>query len=249
MQQLQKAHFVLFRMLNEHFLFLNRSQIERVLTQPTSSTKRWLVWLVSEKYLECRRRADTFVHFQMPLYYLGARSWRMLGNPPEKYNAYRATIEQRSDAQLDHLLAVYDVLLKFMLESNVKRVISSEDRFWHDSLSFELIPDAWIQFGGGEAFIEVDRGTEAVEVVRQKIEKYVRLKGFGNYVLHFPGCKFKVLFITTTEERIEALERLTPSDDIWYATMGQFLREALQHRHWFAQRGFYALPVAPKEEV
>jgi hypothetical protein len=249
MQQLQKSHFVLFRMLNEQFLFLNRSQVERILTQPKSSTKRWLVWLVSERYLECRRRADTFAHFQMPLYYLGARAWRMLGNPPEKYKEYRARIEQRSDAQLDHLLGVFDVLLKFMLEANVKRIIGGEDRFWHDSLSFEMIPDAWIQFGGGEAFIEVDRGTEAAEVVRQKIEKYISLKRFGNYLLHFPGCKFRLLFITTAEERIEALERLTMSDDIWFATMNEVLKEPLQHRHWIARNGFYALPVAPKEKV
>jgi hypothetical protein len=249
MPQLQKSHFQLFRMLNEYFLFLNRNQIQRILTQPKSSTKRWLVWLVSEHYLECRRRADTFAHFQMPLYYLGARAWRMLGNPPEDYKNYAARIEQRSDGQLDHLLAIYDVLVKFVVESDVKRMIGSEDTFWHESLSFDLIPDAWIQFRGGEAFIEVDRGTEAVEVVKQKIERYIRLKRFGNYAVHFPGCQFRVLFITTTEERIESLEQITRSDDIWYATMDEFLREKLNHRHWFALLGFYALPVAPKEEV
>ena len=41
----------------------------------------------------------------------------------------------------------------------------------------------------------------------------------------------------------------TTSDDIWYATMDEFLREKLNHRHWFALLGFYALPVAPQKEV
>lgn len=65
------------------------------------------------------------------------------------------------------------------------------------------------------------------------------------------SCIFRgaslVLFITTTEERIEALERITTSDDVWYAAMDEFLKGSLQHRHWFARNGFYALPVAPKE--
>jgi hypothetical protein len=42
---------------------------------------------------------------------------------------------------------------------------------------------------------------------------------------------------------------VTPSDDIRFATMEEFLKEPLNHRHWFALLGFYALPVAPKEEV
>ena len=249
MRQLGIRHFLLFRILKDNFLFLTRRQIERVLTLATRSANKELAWLISGRYLERRYRADSFEHFQMPLYYLGTRGWRMAGNTRESYKTYQSQIEQRRDAHLDHLLAVYDVLLKFILESNVVRIIGGEDSFWQESLSFGNIPDAWIQYKGGEAFVEVDRETESVEVVAKKIDHYIRLNRSNSYGIMFPGCAFKVLFITTTEERIESVERVTKCYDIWYATMAEFLREPLDHQHWFALKGFYALPVAPKEEV
>jgi hypothetical protein len=249
MRQLRTQHNLLFRILRDHCLFLTRRQIERVLTLPTSSTNRELLWLVSSKYLARRYRADSFIHFQTPLYYLGALGWRMIGNGTESYKAYQTGIEQRSGRELDHLLSVYDVLLKFILESKVTRIIGGEDGLWQESFDFGNIPDAWVQFDGGEAFIEVDRGTERLAVVTKKIENYIKLKGSGGYGIMFPGCAFKVLFITTSEEWIESLERVTKSDDIWLATMDEFLRERLDHQHWFALRGLYALSFAAKKEM
>ena len=249
MRQLQIRHFLLFRILKEPFLSLNRKQIERVLTLPTNSTNKQLLWLVSEKYLERRYRVGTFKDFQCPLYYLGMRGWRMAGNSAESYKAYQSAIEQRSDRQLDHLLAVYDVLLKFILESQVTRTITGQDPFWQESLGFGNIPDAWIQYQGGEAFIEVDRETESPDVVAKKIENYIRFKRSRSYGIMFPGCAFKVLFITTREERIGALLEVTKCYDVWYATMDEFLNEHLAHAHWFGLKGLHALSLAPKEEV
>jgi hypothetical protein len=183
------------------------------------------------------------------LYYLGVVGWRMAGNSSDGYKGYQGNIEQRSGRELDHLLSVYDVLLKCILESKVTRIIGGEDRLWQESFDFGNIPDAWIQFSGGEAFIEVDRGSERRGVVAQKIENYMNLKQSGGYGIMFPECAFKVLFITTSEERIESLEPVTKWDDIWFATMDEFLREKLDHQHWFALRGFYALPIATKKEV
>jgi len=249
MRRLQIRHFLLFGLLKDRFLFLSRRQIERVLTLATRMSNKELAWLCSGGYLQRRYRADSFEHFQTPLYYLGVRGWRMTGKSAEDYKGYQAEIEERSDRGLDHLLAVYDVLLKFILEAHVKRIIGGEDRYWHESLSFGNIPDGWIEYQGGAGFIEVDRDTEPPVVVAKKFDNYIRFKRSGNYGILFPGCVFKVLFITTTEERIESLERVTKSDDIWFATMDEFLREKVDHQHWFALNGFYALPVAAKKEV
>ena len=249
MRQLRTRHNLLFRILRDHCLFLTRRQIGRVLTLPTSTTNRELVWLVSGKFLARRYRADSFIHFQTPLYYLGALGWRMAGNATEEYKRYQSNVEQRSGPQIDHLLGVYDALLKFILESEVKRMIGGEDGFWQESLGLGNIPDGWVQYNGGEVFIEVDRGTERPGVVAEKFSNYLKFKKSGNYALMFPGCRFRVLFITTSEERIETLERITRSDDIWFTTMDEFLREKLDHQHWFALREFYALPTATKEEV
>lgn len=249
MRQLRTRHNLLFQILKDHCLFLTRKQIERVLTLPTSSANRELLRLVSGKYLARRYRADSFINFQTPLYYLGPLGWRLAGNATDAYKGYQRDIEERSGMQIDHLLAVYDVFLKFVLESDVKRIIGSEDRSWQESLGLANIPDGWVQYRGGEAFIEVDRGTERPVVVVNKLANYIKFKQSGNYRLMFPGCVFRVLFITTTEERIESLERLTTSDDIWFATMDEFLRERLDHQHWFALLGFYALFLSPKKEV
>jgi len=249
MRSLQAQHIVLLRVLNDHCLFLTRHQIERILTRAKRGSNKELAWLVSEGYLERRYRLDSFRHFQFPLYHLGPVGWRMARTTQDGYKQYQREIAERSRGPLEHLLSVSDVLIKFILEAKVTRIIGGEDKFWQETVGLGNIPDAWIQFNGSAAFIEVDRGTESPEVVMKKIANYIRCQRSGSYQMMFPYTAFKVLFITTTEERIEAFERQTTSDDIWYATMDEFLREKLNHRHWFARLGFYALPVAPKEAV
>jgi hypothetical protein len=249
MKQLDSRHHQLLQILNTNCLCLTRRQIERILVRPTSSTKKEIAALVSGKYLARRYRSDTFVHLQTPLYYLGELGWRVSGNQAAGYRRYKNRVEERSEWNMDHLLSVYDVFVKFVLGTEVKRIIGGEDSFWQDSFSFGNIPDAWIQFSGGEAFIEVDRGTERPSVVGKKIDNYIRLKRSGAYEMMFPGCMFKVLFTTTNEHRIESLEKLAKADDIWFATMDEFLKEELSHEHWFAINGFYALPVSAKEKM
>jgi hypothetical protein len=141
------------------------------------------------------------------------------------------------------------VILKFILEGEVKRIIDSEDPTWQEAINFGNVPDGWIELKGGSAFIEVDRDTERPAVLRNKFEKYIAFKESGGYRNLFPDCAFKVLVFATTEERIESLERIASSEDIWFCAMEEFLREPLDHAHWFALRGFYALPAVPKEEV
>jgi len=249
MRQLQPHHVLLFRILRDHCSFLTRSQLQRILTLTTSGTTKALQWLMAEHYVERRYRADTFKHFQTPVYYLGERGWLMAGKPMGQYRRYRNQIEQRPERPIDHMLCIYDVFLKFILEAEVKRIIGSEDSLWREAIDFGNVPDAWIQFDGGEAFIEVDRGTERPVILKYKFDNYVAFKQTGRYNSLFPNCEFKLLVFTTTEERIESLVQRTRSGDIWFCTMDEFLRAKLNHKHWFALHGFYALPVATKKEV
>ena len=249
MRQLQTRHILLFRILRDYCSFLTRKQIQRVLTLSRISTTKTLLWMLSEQYLNRRYRADTFAHYQTPVYYLGQQGWHVVGKPMREYSAYRLQIEQRSERTFVHTLALFDVILKFMLESNVRRIIFGEDKFWQEAIDLGNIPDAWIQFDGGEAFVEIDQGSEHVPVLKKKFANYIAFQESGRYARLFPGCSFKVLVITTTEERIESLERVVGTDDIWFCTLEEFLREELAHQHWFALQGFYALPLAPKEKV
>jgi Replication-relaxation len=249
MRQLQTRQILLFRILRDHCSFLTRRQIERVLTLSRVSTTKTLQWLLSEQYLNRRYRADSFANFQTPVYYLGKRGWHVVGKPVSEYGPYRLQIEQRSERTFRHTLSLHDVILKFVLESDAKRIILGEDALWQESIDFGNVPDAWIQYGGGAAFIEIDLGTEHVPVLKKKLDTYIAFKESGRYARLFPGCPFKVLVFTTTEERIEALERVTTTDDIWYCTLEEFVREQLTHEHWFALLGSYALSITPKKEV
>jgi len=249
MRQLQTRHILLFRILRDHCSFLTRSQIERVLTLSRIGTTKTLLWMLSEGYLNRRYRADSFEHFQTPVYYLGKRGWHVVGKPLSEYPAHRLGVEQRSERTFPHTLALHDVLLKFLLESAVRRIIPSEDELWRETIDFGNIPDAWIQYRGGETFIEIDLGTEHVPVLKEKIERYIAFASSGRYEHLFPGCRFRVLFITTTDERIDSLQQITRSDDIWYARMEEFVKEELNARHWCARSGVYALPVTRKKEV
>ena len=249
MRQLQTRHILLFRILRDYCPFLTRKQVQQVLTLSRVSTTKTLAWMLSEQYLNRRYRADTFAHYQMPAYFLGKRGWHVVGKPMRDYSTYRLQIEQRSERTFAHTLALFDVTLKFVLGSNVRRLIPGEDGFWQETIDLGNIPDAWIQFDGGEAFLEVDHGTEHVEVLKKKFDNYVAFKESGRYQRLFPGCSFNVLVFTTSEERTECLERVVSTDDIWFCTLEEFLREDLTHHHWFALEGFYALSVAPKEKV
>src|SRR5437588_12114525 len=99
MRQLQPRHILLFRILRDHCSFLTRRQIERVLPLATRGTNKQLVWLVSEKYLERRNRADTYSHFQTPVYYLGPAGWSAVGRPAEEYKDHRGRIGERAERQ------------------------------------------------------------------------------------------------------------------------------------------------------
>ena len=144
---------------------------------------------------------------------------------------------------------MYDICLKFILNSKVKRIIGADDPTWQQHITFGNVPDCWIQFTWGEGFVELDLGTESPRVVERKFQNYINFKDSGGYCSAFPGCDFRILFITTTEERIESLQQITTSDDIWFCTMEEFFREQLNHAHWFALRGFYALPITGQKEV
>jgi hypothetical protein len=97
--------------------------------------------------------------------------------------------------------------------------------------------------------VEIDLDTEARKVIVRKLTQYANFRDSGGYRSRFAECDFKVLFITTSEGRIESLQRVTSSDDVWFCTMEEFLKEPLNHRHWFALNGFYALLGPPKKEV
>src|SRR5437762_12960939 len=122
MRQLGTQHILLFRLLRDHFLFLTRSQIERVLTLGTRTANRHLDWLVREQYLSRRYRVDTFTHFQTPVYDLGRVGWNSAGCLIDAYKGYERNIAARRERSMRHLLCVYGVCIQWILSCAVKRL-------------------------------------------------------------------------------------------------------------------------------
>ena len=249
MRQLQTRHILLFRILRDYCAFLTRRQIQAILTLSRVATTKTMLWMLAEGYLSRRYRADSFEHFQTPVHFLGRRGWHVVGKPTGEYKRYRSKIEHRAERTFAHQLAVYDVIIKFVLEGGLKRLVLDHSRLWQEAIDFGNIPDAWVQFAGGEAFIEVDLGTEHLNVFKEKMDRYIKFHNGDGYERLFPDCTFRVLVLVKNEERIEALQQLTTSDDIWFATLEEFVRETLTHPHWFARHGLYALLDSSKEEM
>ncbi len=74
------------------------------------------------------------------------------------YKQYHSKTRERSAGSLDHLLAVYDVRVKFIPEGSITRVIGGEGRFQLESLGFGSIPDASIHYPGGECSLKLISG-------------------------------------------------------------------------------------------
>jgi len=197
-------------------------------------------------------RLDSYNHFRSPIYYLGVEGCKMIGMSKKDIEKYMARIRNHSDRSIAHLLEVYDVFIKFSLESKVTKWVWHEDDKWF-SIELGLYPDGFVKFekqgNKYSVFIEVDRDTEGLRVLKEKFEKYRKFYESGGFTKLFGDCVFRVLVITTTEERIERMEALNPVDDIWFATKAEFMRKSLWARHWFATEGFYNLDFPPLPEA
>ena len=87
-----------------------------------------------------------------------------------------------------------------------------------------LIPDGYVEFGTSEgtdaSFIEVDLGSEELEVWKEKARRYVKLAASGEFARRFNQTRFRVLVLADSARRL------------------QFIRDAVatvtQKLFWFA---------------
>jgi Replication-relaxation len=83
-------------------------------------------------------------------------------------------------------------------------------------------------------FIEVDRGTERNDAIRNKIERYHHFEKFGEWnPSKFEW--FRILFITTEASRAKGLLKLFPSEAFWTATTAEVLARPLFDEYWMSK--------------
>jgi len=242
----------LIRVLRDEALFVSGPQLEMLLEMNKRRANERLLKLVGERILRKRVRLDTYNNFRSPIYYLGIEGCKMIGMSKKDMEKYMTRIKNYSDRAIGHLLEVYDVFIKFTLESKVTEWVWHEDDKWF-SIELGLYPDGFVKFEKDgtkySAFIEVDRDTEGLRVLRGKFDKYRHFHQSGAFKKLFGQCIFRVLVITTSEERIEGMEEQNPAGDIWFATKQDFMRNSLWTKHWFAKEDFYSLDFSPFPEA
>ena len=112
------------------------------------------------------------------------------------------------------------------------------------SASVPLIPDGYFEVGSAQgyrpAFVEIDLGTEAVAIVAKKASLYLQLATSGEFAQLFGRSQFRVLVITTSDQRLKnlraAISKLT--DKIfWFGTLPVLAPETFWSATWLRPTG------------
>lgn len=102
-----------------------------------------------------------------------------------------------------------------------------------------VIPDGYCEFttsqGSLAAFLEADLGHEGVGVWKKKVGNYLRYAASGNFEERFRQSRFRVLVVTNSEARLQAIRKVVRShtDKIfWFSTFEVIRREGLWGPVW-----------------
>lgn len=107
-----------------------------------------------------------------------------------------------------------------------------------------LIPDGYVEFqtpaGIDASFIEVDLGTEALGVWKEKTERYIALAISGEYARRFKHSRFRVLVLAHSRRRLQsiraAVAKVTPKI-FWFGTLGDVHGEEFFAPVWLRPTG------------
>ena len=89
-------------------------------------------------------------------------------------------------------------------------------------------------------FLEVDRGTEAQAVWRQKVAYYVQLAASDEFVKRFRQPQFRVLVVASSERRranIRATVAKTTDKVFWFTTLEIIHRDGFWSPVWLRPTG------------
>jgi hypothetical protein len=248
----QDRDVALIRMLAEKFRILTREQIGELF--PMGSIRRLnfrLKKLCDAGYLSTRALVE-MGNVTKHGYYLGPRAAELFLNPTEQkiVKSIRTQVPQLAESGLAHRMLVDSVHIRFLTagrEYPEYKLLTWIDQYspWWQELETYGVP---VQADGyGEYlvllhfdslftfFLEVDRGTERGQTLQEKIDRYIQYAESGAYEEHFAAKPFRVLFITTTDRRMEGMLRMmenTPQDIFWVTTWKRFTASKLLDAYW-----------------
>ena len=108
----------------------------------------------------------------------------------------------------------------------------------------KLTPDGYFELSAAGAirpmFLEVDLGTEALSVWKQKTAYYLQLAVSGEFQKSFRQPQFRVLVVATSERRINNIRSVvaTATDKIfWFTTFDTIDRDGMWSPVWLRPTG------------
>lgn len=139
-----------------------------------------------------------------------------------------------ADFFVEHQLAINDIYcsLKFR-PAPFEGIAFRRWLSFHQTVSpsLRLIPDGYVEFGTPAgtlaAFLEVDLGTEALSVWKEKVRQYLELALSGEFQKRFGASRFRVLVVASSPRRLRTIRatvaQITPKI-FWFATLDDACR-------------------------
>lgn len=114
--------------------------------------------------------------------------------------------------------------------------------------SVPIIPDAYMKDASASFFVELDLGTEALQVWTRKVAEYLKLAVSGAYLQIIPHSSFAVLVVANSEKRLRSLRQQVAKQTqklFWFATLETTNRQGFWSVSWLRATGDHlSLPGA-----
>lgn len=146
------------------------------------------------------------------------------------------------DLFLEHQLLLNDIYIMLHAGSQVR--VCNWRTFEKPLPQSPIIPDAYFELTSDgsikPAFLEVDKGTEPKKIWKKKVAGYISFALSGSFQQHFQQQQFRVLVITTTEQKLKAICAVVASQTtkiFWLTTFSDIKREGLFAPIWLRPMG------------
>jgi hypothetical protein len=175
------------------------------------------------------------------LYTLSQKGARLVGAP------YRGFRHQNDQLIVTNFFVVHQLAINEVYCLAKYRPIESQGTHFVRWLSFSepvaqglrLVPDGYFEVRTPDvvisAFLEVDLGNEGLAIWKEKVRNYLRYAASGNFQEHFSQPQFRVLVITNTEQRMEAIRRVVrgfTEKILWFSTFAAIRNDGLWGPVW-----------------
>jgi hypothetical protein len=249
---IQDRDMSLLRALAEDFRLLTREQIGELF--PMGSTSRLnfrLKQLRDAGFLSARLVAVEGT-VAKHAYYLGPRAHTVFDDPAEQriVASLRMQAAQLSESSFAHRFLVDSAHIRFLTAGRQYpnyRLLTWVDQYSHWWKSFRDYGVPCQSDGYGEFlmllyfdslftfFLEVDRGTERGQSIRDKIDRYIAYGDSGDYQRRFAAKTYRVVFIASDSRRAESILKIieTKTDRYFWVTSWEHFRAAkLLDSYW-----------------